>query len=78
MTLKSLKEQEQIEILKAKDFLDEYWHFGYHHGNKELSFKIFKAKSACILNDLDEQLFENIFRHTFAAVADKIINTIGE
>ena len=56
---KSLKEQ--IEILKIKYFLDEYWHFGYHHGHKELNFKIFKAKAAYILNDLDEQLFEKIF-----------------
>ena len=46
--------KEQIETLKTKDFLDEYWHFGYHHGNKELNFKIFKAKAAYILNDLDE------------------------
>ena len=73
---KSLKEQ--IEILKTKDFLNEYWHFGYHHGNKELNFKIFKAKAAYILNDLDEQLFEKIFGHTFAALVDKLINTIGE
>ena len=73
---KSLKEQ--IETLKTKDFLDEYWHFGYHHGNKELNFKIFKAKAAYILNKLDEQLFEKIFGHTFAALVDKLINTIGE
>ena len=70
--------KEQIETLKTKDFLDEYWHFGYHHGNKELNFKIFKAKAAYILNDLDEQLFEKIFGHTFAALVDKLINTIGE
>ena len=70
--------KEQIEILKTKDFLDEYWHFGYHHGNKELNFKIFKAKAAHILNDVDEQLFEKIFGHTFAALVDKLINTIGE
>ena len=73
---KSLKEQ--IELLKTKDFLDEYWHFGYHHGNKELNFKIFKAKAAYILNDLDEQLFEKIFGHTFAALVDNLINTIGQ
>ena len=70
--------KEQMETLKTKDFLDEYWHFGYHHGNKELNFKIFKAKAAYILNDLDEQLFEKIFGHTFAALVDKLINTIGE
>ena len=76
LSMKSFKEQ--IEILKTKDFLDEYWHFGYHHGNKELNFKIFKAKAAYILNDLDEQLFEKIFGHTFAALADKLINTTNK
>ena len=38
--------KEQIEILKTKYFLDEYWQFGYHHGNKELNHRIFKAKAA--------------------------------
>ena len=52
--------------------------FGYHHGNKEANFKIFKAKAAYILNDLDKQLFEKIFGHTFAALVDKLINTIGQ
>ena len=70
--------KEQIEILKTKDFLDEYWHFGYHHGNKELNFKIFKAKAAHILNDLDEQLFKKIFGHTFVALADKLLNTTSK
>ena len=67
--------KEQIETLKTKDFLDEYWHFRYRHGNKELNHKIFKAKAAHILNDVDEQLFEKIFGHT---LVDKLINTIGE
>ena len=70
--------KEQIKILKTKDFQDEYWHIGYYHGNKELNFKIFKAKAAHILNDFDEQLFEKIFGHTFAALVDKLINTTGE
>ena len=70
--------KEQIETLKTTDFLDEYWHFGYRHGNKELNFKIFKANAAYILNGLDEQLFEKIFGDTFAALVDKLINTIGE
>ena len=70
--------KEQIEIIKTKDFLNEYWHFEYQHGNKELNHKIFKAKAAHILNDLDEQLFEKIFGHTSAALVDKLINTIGE
>ena len=73
---KSIKEQ--IEILKTKDFLDEHWHFGYHHGNKELNHRIFKAKAAHILNDIDKQLFEKICGHTFVALVDKLINTIDE
>ena len=68
--------KEQIEILKTRDFLNEYWHFRYHHDNKELNFKIFKTKAVYILNDLDKQLFEKLFGHTFAALVDKLINTI--
>ena len=70
--------EEQIEILKTKDFLDEYWYVGYYHGDKELNYKIFKAKAAHLLNDLDEQLFEKIFGHTFAALVDKLINTTSK
>ena len=51
---------------------------GYYHGNKELNYKIFKAKAAHVLDDLDEQLFKKIFGHTFAALVDKLINTIGK
>ena len=34
--------EEQIEILKAKDFLDESWHKEYHD-DKELNLQIFKG-----------------------------------
>ena len=50
----------------------------YYHGNKELNLKIFKAKAAYLLNDLDEQLFERIFGHMFVALADKVINTTSK
>ena len=51
---------------------------GYYHGDKELNYKIFKAKAAYLLNDLDKQLFEKIFGYTFAALVDKLINTIDK
>ena len=71
--------EEQIELLKERgEFLSEYWYVGYYHDNKELNYKIFKAKAAHLLNDLDEQLFEKIFGYTFAALVDKLINTIDK
>ena len=70
--------EEQIEILKTKDFLDEYWHDEYYHGNKELNTTIFKAKVALILNDIEKQLFEKIFDHTFVKLADKLLNTTSK
>ena len=47
----------------------------YDHDDKELNLRIFKAKVAYLLNDVDEQLFKKIFGHTFVALADKLINT---
>ena len=51
---------------------------GYYHDDKELNLRIFKAKATYILNDLGKQLFEKIFGHTFAALADKLINTTNK
>ena len=51
---------------------------GYYHDDKELNLKIFKAKAAYILNDLDEQLLNKIFGHTLAVLADKLINTANK
>ena len=51
---------------------------GYYPDDKELNLRIFKAKAAHILNDINEQLFEKMFGHTFAALADKLINTTNK
>ena len=56
-------------------FLSEYWHVKYYHDNKELNYKIFKAKAAYVLNELDDNLFKEIFAHKFATLVDKLINT---
>ena len=47
----------------------------YDHDDKELNLRIFKAKVAYLLNDVDKQLFKKIFGHTFVTLADKLINT---
>ena len=67
--------EEKIEILKKRNFLNEYWHVRYYHDNKKLNLIIFKSKAAYLLNDLDEQLFEGIFGQT---LADKVINTTNK
>ena len=68
--------EKQIELLKERgEFLSEYWYVGYYHDNKELNYKIFKAKAAYLLNDLNKQLFEEVFGHAFAELAEKLINT---
>ena len=50
--------EEQIEILKTKDFLYEYWSLKYYNDNKDLNYKIFKAEAAYLLTDLDKKYFK--------------------
>ena len=50
----------------------------YYDGNKEVNLKIFKLKFAYLSIDIDEQLFEQVFGHTFVALADKLINTTNK
>ena len=66
-----------IEFTMLKNFfLADYWYIKYYHDNTELNNKIFKAKAAYLLNDLDKQLIEKIFGHTFTTLVDKLINTV--
>ena len=44
----------------------------------ELKFKIFKLKLAHLSNEIDEDLFEQIFDHTLIKLADKLINTTNK
>ena len=50
----------------------------YYGGNKEVNLKIFKLKFAYLSIDIDEQLFEQVFGHTFVALPDKLINTTNK
>ena len=71
--------EEQLKLLKERgEFLSEYWRVDYYRGNKKLNYKIFKAKAAYLLNELDQKLFEKTFGHKFATLADKLINTTSK
>ena len=50
----------------------------YYDGNKEANLNIFKLKFAYFSIDIDKQLFEQVFGHTFVALADKLINTTNK
>ena len=71
--------EEQLKLLKERgEFLSEYWCVEHYHDSKELNYKIFKAKAAHLLNELDKQLFEKIFGHKFRTSIDKLINVLSK
>ena len=74
---KSRSFEEQIEPLKKLQGLKEYW-FIKDFDDKELKFKIFKLKLADMSNEIEEELFEQIFGHTLIKLANKLINTINK
>ena len=47
--------EEQIELLKPENFLYEYWSLKYYNDNKDLNYKIFKAKAAYLLIHLNKK-----------------------
>ena len=70
--------EDEIKIFKKIKYLNEYWCMKYYDDDKELDLKIFKLKFAYISNDIDEKLFEEVFGHTFVALANKLINTTNK
>ena len=61
--------EDQIEIPIKMDDLSQYWSMNYCNDNKMLNFKIFELKFAHIFNDIDDNLFKEIFGHTSVKLA---------
>ena len=53
--------EEQIDIFKKIPWLNDYWNMFYYEDNKETSLRLLKLKFAHILNDVDDNLFKEIF-----------------
>ena len=70
--------KDQIDILKEIPYLSNYCYIEYYEDNKETHLRLFKLKLAHILNDVDDNLFEEIFGLTSVKLADKLINTTSK
>ena len=47
----------------------------YYEDNKDINLRLFKLKLANIFNDVDDNLFKEIFGFTSVELADILINT---
>ena len=74
---KSKSFEDQIKSIRKVKNLDDYYYVN-DFGDKELKFKIFKLKLAHLSNDIDKNLFEQIFDHEFETLANKLINTTNK
>ena len=70
--------EDQIDIFKKIEWLYDYWYIKYYEDNKETNLRTFKLKLADVLNDVDDNLFNEIFGFTFVELADKLINTTSK
>ena len=50
----------------------------YYEDNKETNLRLFKLKLAHIFNDVDDNLFKEIFGLTSVELAHKLINTTSK
>ena len=74
---KSKSFEDQIKSIRKIKNLDDYYYVN-DFGDKELKFKIFKLKLAHLSNEIDEDLFKQIFDHKFETLANKLINTTNK
>ena len=74
---KSKSFEDQIKSIRKVENLEEYY-FISDFGDKELKFKIVKLRLAHVSNEIDKDLFEQIFDHKFETLADKLIDTTNK
>ena len=74
---KSKSFEDQIKSSKKVEYLEEYY-FINDFGDKELKFKTFKVRLAHLSNEIDKDLFEQIFDHQFETLANRLINATNK
>ena len=68
--------KDQMDTLKEISWLNDYWYIEYYEDNKSINLRLFKLKFAHISNDVDDNLFEEIFGLTSVKLADKLAKKI--
>ena len=66
--------EDQIKSLKKREDLKRYWTYK-ENDDKELKSKYLKIKLGDMSNDINKNLFKQIFGHTLIKLANKLINT---
>ena len=61
------------KIVKKRENLKEFWPYK-DFGDKELKFKYLKMELADMSNEIDKNLFKQLFGHTLETLANKLIN----
>ena len=74
---KSKSFEDQIKLVRKVKNLD-YYYYVNDFGDQGLKFKIFKLRLAHLSNEIDKDLFEQIFDHKFETLANKLINTANK
>ena len=70
--------KDQIDVLKEILDLNDYWYIEYYEDNKDINLRLFKLKLANILNDVDDNLFTEIFCLSSLELGDKVINATSK
>ena len=70
--------EDQIDILKKLPCLHDYWNMNYYEDNKETNLRLFKLKITHVFNDVDDNLFKEIFFLTSVKLVDKVISTTSK
>ena len=66
--------KDQIDLLKEIPDSNDYWYMKYFEDNKDINLRLVKLKFAHILNDVDDNLFTEIFGLTSVGLVGKLIN----
>ena len=70
--------KDQIDILKEIPDLNDYWYIEYYEDNEDKNLRLVKLKFVHIFNDVDDNIFKEIFSLSSVKLVSKLINTTSK